>query len=78
VLLYTIFFVTLFIGLYFYIQNVRFLHSTNAGELNYPYLNSNERLVPVFYYFTVFSLTVIILGVVSVEDILLLFTWYLI
>ena len=78
VLLYTIFFVTLFIGLYFYIQNVRFLHSTNSGEFNYPYVNSSERLVPVFYYFTVFFLTIVILGVITVEDVLLLFTWYLI
>ena len=78
VLLYTIFFVTLFIGLYFYIQNVRFLHSTNSGGFNYPYVNSSERLVPVFYYFTVFFLTIVILGVITVEDVLLLFTWYLI
>jgi hypothetical protein len=36
---------------------------------------SNERVVPSFYYFTIFALTVIILGTVYVDDLLLLFTW---
>jgi NADH:ubiquinone oxidoreductase subunit 2 (subunit N) len=76
-LLYTIFFVVLFIGLYFYIQNIRFLHSTNNGELNYTYVSSNERIVPAFYYSTILVLTLVIFGAVYVEDALLLFTWIL-
>lgn len=76
-LLYTIFFVVLFIGLYFYIQNIRFLHSTNSGELNYTYLSSNERVIPTFYYSTILVLTLIIFGAIYIEDILLLFTWIL-
>ena len=76
-LLYTIFFVVLFIGLYFYIQNIRFLHSTNSGELNYTYLSNNERVVPTFYYSTILVLTLIIFGAIYIEDILLLFTWIL-
>lgn len=76
-LLYTIFFVVLFIGLYFYIQNIRFLHSTNSGELNYTYLSNNERVIPTFYYSTILVLTLIIFGAIYIEDILLLFTWIL-
>jgi NADH:ubiquinone oxidoreductase subunit 2 (subunit N) len=76
-LFYTLFFVTMFIGLYFYIQNIKFLHSTNQRSLNYGYLNSNERLVPVFFYFLTFVLTVIILGILTIEDILLVFSWLL-
>ena len=73
-LLYAIFFVVLFIGLYFYIQNIRFLHSTNSGELNYTYLSNNERIIPTFYYSTILVLTLIIFGAIYIEDILLLFT----
>ena len=76
-LLYAIFFVVLFIGLYFYIQNIRFLHSTNSGELNYTYLTNNERLVPVFYYSALLVLTLVIFGAIYIEDVLLLFTWIL-
>lgn len=77
VLLYTIFFVVLFIGLYFYIQNIRFLHSTNSGELDYTYLTNNERIVPTFYYSSILVLTIVIFGAIYIEDILLLFTWIL-
>ena len=73
-LLYAIFFVVLFIGLYFYIQNIRFLHATNSGELNYTYLSNNERIIPTFYYSTILVLTLIIFGAIYIEDILLLFT----
>jgi len=74
-LLYSIFFIVLFIGLYFYVQNIRFLHSTNQNQLSYQYFNGIERSSPVFYYSTLSVLTCIILGVVYVDDILLIFTW---
>ena len=73
-LLYTIFFVVLFIGLYFYIQNIRFLHSTNSNELDYTYLSSNERLTPAFYYSSLLVLTLVIFGAIYIEDLLLIFT----
>jgi len=72
--LYAVFFVVLFVGLYFYIQNIRFLHSTNHNSLAYQYMLTNERSVPTFYYFTITVLTVVILGTVYVDDLLLLFT----
>lgn len=74
-ILYSVFFVVLFIGLYFYVQNIRFLHSTNHNNLSYQYMSSNERAAPLFYYFTIYVLTLIILGTVYVDDLLLLFTW---
>jgi len=76
-LLYTIFFVVLFLGLYFYIQNIRFLHSTNKGEVDYTYLTNNERVIPIFYYSSLLVLTLVIFGAVYIEDILLLFIWIL-
>lgn len=73
--LYATFFVVLFIGLYFYIQNIRFLHSTNHSQISHSYFINNERATPLFYYFTTVVLTFIIFGVVYVDDLLLIFTW---
>lgn len=73
-LLYSIFFVVLLVGLYFYVQNIRFLYSTNLKTLNYPFLG-NERHIVTYYYF---ALTVIILftsGIFYIDDFLLLMAW---
>ena len=51
-LLYSLLFIILFVGLYFYIQNIRFLHSTNYSTMNFTYL-INERVSLVFNYFTI-------------------------
>ena len=72
--LYPFFFVILFLGLYFYIQNIRFLHSTNTSTLNHAYL-VNERQVVFFYYFSMTTLIVIIGGVFYIDDFLLFFSW---
>ena len=74
-ILYSVFFVVLFIGLYFYVQNIRFLHSTNHNSLAYQYMAVGERVTPTFYYFTIYILTLLILGTVYVDDILLVVTW---
>lgn len=74
-ILYSVFFVVLFIGLYFYVQNIRFLHSTNHNSLAYQYMVVGERVTPTFYYFTIYILTLLILGTVYVDDILLVVTW---
>ena len=72
-LFYSFFFVLLFLGLYFYIQNIRFLHSTNNSTLNYAYL-SNERQVLFFYYFSLTFLIFILGGVLYIDDFLLFFS----
>ena len=74
-ILYFVFFITLFVGLYFYVQNIRFLHSTNANELSYQYVLLNEKVNPTLFYFTINFLVIIIFGTVYVDDLLLLFTW---
>jgi NADH:ubiquinone oxidoreductase subunit 2 (subunit N) len=76
-LLYMFFFVILFLGLYFYVQNLRFLHSTNKQTLNYPYIH-NERNNIVFYYAALTILFIIIFGVFYIDDILLYFSWILV
>lgn len=78
VLLYTLFFVLLFIGLFFYIQNIRFIHSTNSTETNYTILNNNERIIPIYYYITLNFIILLLMGLVYIDDILLIFSWLLI
>jgi NADH:ubiquinone oxidoreductase subunit 2 (subunit N) len=73
-LLYALFFVVLFLGLYFYVQNIRFLHSTNPGDTPSHYISGTERLLPVFYYAALTVLVTIVLGTVYVDDLLLFFT----
>lgn len=73
-LIYSLLFIILFVGLYFYIQNIRFLHSTDYKTFNYPYL-LNERVVIVFNYFTIWVLSFLILGAISINDIHLTFLW---
>ena len=78
-LLYSIFFITLFLGLYFYVQNIRFLHTTNLTSVDYQYTPSNnERSVILFFYTAIFILLLIILGFSYIDDLLLVFTWLLI
>lgn len=52
-LLYYILFLILFIGLYFYMQNIRFIHSTFTKSLFTPYLY-NEKLIIIFYYSSIY------------------------
>jgi NADH:ubiquinone oxidoreductase subunit 2 (subunit N) len=70
-ILYTLFFIILLIGLYFYVQNIRFLHSTNFSSLNYSYI-TNERHVLVYYYFTITFLFFFIFGTFYIDDFILL------
>ena len=77
-LLYAFFFVLLFIGLFFYIQNIRFIHSTKSSEISTPTTNSNERVICSYYYFSLSFIIFLILGVIYVDDLLLIVTWILI
>ena len=77
-LLYTFFFVLLFIGLFFYIQNIRFIHSTNSSEINSITLNSSERVIASYYYFSIFFISILTLGLIYVDDFILVITWLLI
>lgn len=73
-LLYSLLFIVLFIGLYFYIQNIRFLHTTNPLTLNTPQV-SQERVVPVYYYTSLYLALLLVLGLWYIDDFLLVFVW---
>ena len=72
-LFYFMFIVLLFLGLYFYIQNIRFLHSTNYKNLTTPSLSVERVSLPMLY-FTNTLLIVITFGLVYADDLILIFT----
>lgn len=75
-LLYSLFFVTLFLGLYFYVQNIRFLHTSNHTTVDYSNTPGfNERSLYIYYYFSLTILVFIVLGFSYIDDLLLIFTW---
>ena len=71
-LFYTLFFVIVFLSLYFYIQNIRFLHSTNYQTNQVPYVG-NERLILVFFYLSIPLLVILISGFILFDEISLTF-----
>lgn len=77
VLLYLLFFVLLFIGLFFYIQNIRFLHSTNSLPITSIHINAVEKNTLYYYYFTIIFLTLLLLGLLYIDDLLLIVIWFL-
>ena len=75
-ILFPAFFILLFIGLYFYVQNLRFLNATNAPSL---VLISELSLRTHLLYYT-FSLQIsfiIIFGFCYVDDLLIALSWVL-
>ena len=75
-LLYSIFIVLLIFGLYFYMQNLRFLHSTNYQNNFKPFLINERKSFTLFYYLLFLSFF-LINGVFFIEDLLLYFSWLL-
>lgn len=71
-LFYTLFFIIVFLSLYFYIQNIRFLHSTNYQTNQVPYVG-NERMILPFYYLSILLLIILISGFIVFDEISLVF-----
>ena len=69
--LFPIFFILLFISLYFYIQNIRFLNAT-AGSKFTPIMGLQQRTTPLYYYITLSFLFLIIFGIFYTEDLILI------
>lgn len=73
-LLFPFFFLLLFIGLYFYIQNIRFLNGTSGSDFQ-PIIDLNVRNVPIYFYSTYSILFFIIFGFMFTEDLFITFMW---
>jgi len=76
-ILFPFFFFILFLGLYFYIQNIRFLNATNGSNFQ-PIVEHVLRSVPLYYYVINTLLFFIIFGFIFTEDLLLIISWLLI
>lgn len=74
--LYPFFFLIIFIGLYFYIQNIRFLNATVGANFQ-PIIELNLRSVPVYYYISLTISFFLIFGFSFTEDLLLMVSWTL-
>jgi NADH-quinone oxidoreductase subunit N len=73
-LFYFILFVILILGLYFYMQNLRFIHSTNYGHTLRPFVN-NERIIIPLHYYLVILFFLLVNGFFIIEDIANFFSW---
>ncbi len=73
--LYFLLFVIILVGLYFYVQNVRFLHSSNSKNTSKIYWQGSEKVQIIFAYFALVSAFTITNGVIYLDDLLLVFTW---
>ena len=73
-LLYIFFFALLFFGLYFYLQNIRFLNNKNTGKTFY---NNSLNLTQssLFFIVTFTILFFLIFGFIFLDDIILYFNW---
>lgn len=71
---YFFFFILLFLALYFYLQNLRYLHSTSLKQINYSF-EYNLRLYTIFIHFTWFILFFLIFGFFYLDDLILYFFW---
>lgn len=65
--------VLLLLGLYFYVQNLRFLHSTGSTHLMDTNYNINEVSNYFYYHISTIMVIFVIFGVFIIEDILLMF-----
>ena len=73
---YSFFFVLLFTGLYFYVQNIRFLNQTSSADSIF-ISELNLRRVPLFFYLTFIGVFFIIFGFFYTEDLFLIINWIL-
>lgn len=74
---FSFFFILLLTGLYFYIQNIRFLNST-AAPLSVSTIELNIRRTPLYFYITYITSYFLIVGFLFTEDLFLILSWILI
>ena len=68
--------VILMFGLYFYMQNLRFIHSTNFNFSSKPFLNNEKVILPMYHYLLVL-LFLLINGFFIAEVCFDYFSWLL-
>ena len=76
-ILFLILFLLIFTGLYFYMQNIRFLNTSNplSGTLVF---EKNVRLVLNFYYLILPNTLLLLLGFLILDDLIILIKWFVV
>jgi NADH:ubiquinone oxidoreductase subunit 2 (subunit N) len=72
--LFFFFGILIFFALYFYLQNIRFLHTSNNTTVTYSFQN-NLRLSSLFFFIMLFFLFFLFFGFLFFDELLLTFTW---
>lgn len=71
------FFILLFLGLYFYLQNLKHIHTYhNSPRLTYFHLFFLHN-THAYYYYTVLLLIFLFCGFFFIDDLLMLFAWFI-
>lgn len=73
--LYFLLFVLLFVGLYFYVQNMRFLHSSNYESHKNVHLKGQVHLSTGYACYAILLTFFLVFGVFFVDDLLLFNYW---
>lgn len=72
--LFIILFIFLFVNLYFYMQTIRFLNTSNNQNLN-TLCDKNVRISTSAYYLNFPNTFILIIGFLLLEDVLIFFKW---
>jgi NADH-quinone oxidoreductase subunit N len=72
--LYSFLIILLLVGLYFYMQNLRFLHSTNHNYIYKPFMVNDRVSINLHYYLIILGI-LILNGVFLMDDFLLSVFW---
>jgi NADH:ubiquinone oxidoreductase subunit 2 (subunit N) len=72
--LYIYFFGLLFFGLYFYVQNIKFLYSIGKGKIDYSYYEF-LRKISIYYMFSFLLIFLLTFGFLVMDDLILYFYW---
>lgn len=73
-ILFPLFFILIFTGLYFYMQNVRFLNTSNVQNSNIQFDKTN-RIVLHFYYLVLPNAFLLIFGYLFLDDLFIFIKW---
>ena len=76
VILFPSLFILLFIGLYFYVQNLRFLNSTSVSDFQYQ-IEKVAKVNPAYFTFVLPTSFVLIFGLCYLDDLILICSWVL-
>lgn len=73
-ILYIFFFILLFLGLYFYIQNLRFLLTSSSAN-SYLSIDLNLNQFYSYYLYSIVFIYITVFGFLILDDIVLFFSW---